>query len=62
MKIRGNMFINIRKIVGYLETLVAEKIPQIHAVTVCNTSSFLHVVGKLKFLKSVSMERKSSGF
>ena len=56
------MFINIRKIVKHLRSDVVTKLPQIHAATARDTTSFLHVVGKLKFLKSVSIKKNSSGF
>ena len=42
-------FINIRK--RYLGKDVTTKLPQIHTVTECYTTSFLHVVGKIKVLK-----------
>ena len=32
----------------YYETEIATKIPKIHVVTQCNTTSFLHGVGKIK--------------
>ena len=53
MKIESRKCNNIRKIVEYLGTDVATKLTQIHAVTACNTTSFLHSVGKIKVLKSV---------
>ena len=45
------MCINIRKIVEYLGVDVATNLPQIHAATGFDTTSFLHVIGKIKFLK-----------
>ena len=51
MKTESNKFINIRKIVEYLGTDVAIKLPQIHSVTGCEITSFLDVVGKVKVLK-----------
>ena len=51
MKIESIKFINIQKIVEYLGTDVATKLPQIHTATGHNTTSFLHVVGKIKALK-----------
>ena len=51
MKIESNKFINITKIVEYLGTDVAKKLPQILAVTGCDTTSLLHGAGKIKVLK-----------
>ena len=50
MKIAGRKFINIRKIVENLETDVAANLSQIHTVTGFDTTSFLHVFGKIKVL------------
>ena len=47
-------------IVDHLETDVAIKLTQFHAVTVCYTTSFLHGFGKLKFLKVSKLIRKLS--
>ena len=53
----------IRKIVEYLGNDVAAKLPKIHAVTGCDKAPFFYMVlGKLEFVKSVSMEKKSSDF
>ena len=62
MKIESRKNINIRKIVEYLGTNLAANLPQIYAVTGFDTTSFLHVVGKIKVLKNVSREKKNSGF
>ena len=51
IKIETNKFFNIRKIVEYLGTDFTKNLPQIHEVTVCDTTSFLHGVGKVKVLK-----------
>ena len=40
MKIESNKFINIRKIVQYLGTDLASKLPQIYAATGRDTTSF----------------------
>ena len=53
MKIAGRKFINIRKIVENLETDVAANLSQIHAVTGFDTTSFLHVFGKIKVLQKM---------
>ena len=52
MKIESRKCINIRKIVEYLATEVATKLPQIHAVIGYDTT-FLHRVAKLKVFESV---------
>ena len=62
MKIENRKCINIREIVEYLSTEVAAKLPQIHAVTGYDTTSFLHSVAKINVLKSAFMEKKNSGF
>ena len=60
MKIESRKCINIWKIVKYLLTDVATKIPQIHTVTGCDTTSFLLNVAKIKVLKSVYMDKKNA--
>ena len=62
IKVEANEFISIRKNVEYLGTDVLAKFHQIHTVTGCDTTSFLHSVGKnsLKSFSSVSLEKKSS--
>ena len=62
MKIERRKNINIRKIEEYFGTNLAANLPQIYAVTGFDTTSFLHVVGKIKVLKNVSREKKNSGF
>ena len=62
MKNESRKCIYVRKIVEYLGTDVGTKLSQIHPVTRCDTTSFLNGVGKIKVLKSVSMEKKNSGF
>ena len=42
IKVEANELISIRKNVEYLGTDVSEKFPQIHTVTGCDTTSFLH--------------------
>ena len=51
MKIETKKLIGIRKNVEYLGNDVSTKFPQIHIVTGCEITSFLHCVGK-NFLKS----------
>ena len=63
MKIESRKCVNIRKIGRIsLGTDVATKLPQIHVVTECDTTPFLHGVGKMKVLKNFSMEKKNSSF
>ena len=59
MKTEGRKCISI---VDHLETDVAIKLPQFHAVTVCYTTSFLHGFGKLKFLKVFKLIRKTKPY
>ena len=51
IKVEANELISIRKNVEYLGTDISAKFPQIHTVIECDTTSFLHSVGKI-FLKS----------
>ena len=62
MKIESRKCINIMKIVEYLTTDVITKLPQIPAVTGCDTASFLNGTAKIKVIKSVYMGKKNSGF
>ena len=51
MKIESNKFINTQKVVEYLGSDVAAKIPQTHAIIRCSTTSVLHATGKIRILK-----------
>ena len=62
MKIESRKCINIMKIVESLATGVTTKLPQIHAVTGCDTAFFANGVAKIKVIKSVYMGKKNSGF
>ena len=62
IEIESRICINIRKIIEYPTTDVATKLPQINAVTGCDTTSFLHGVSKIKVFKSVSMDKKNPDF
>ena len=53
MKIDYNKYINIAKVVKYLGNDLALKLPHIHAITGCDTTSFMSSGGKVKVLKSV---------
>ena len=46
MKVETNKLISIRKNAEYLGTNVSIKFPQIHIVTGCDRTSFIHSVGK----------------
>ena len=59
IKIESRKCITIRKIVEYLGTVVARKLPQTHAVTECDTTSFLHGADKLKFLIAFQWKRQN---
>ena len=48
MKFGAGKYANIRKIVDHLGRPIALKLPQIHAITGCDTTSYLHGVGKIK--------------
>ena len=50
MKI-DHKYINIGKVVKYLGNDLALKLPHIHAITGCETTSFMFSVGKEKVLK-----------
>ena len=58
MKFKSRDSINIRKIVEYPGTDFPAKLPQIHAVT--GFELLFYMLGKLKFLKNVSMASKLS--
>ena len=48
MKNESNNFINIKKTLEYFATDTPIKLPQIHTVTGCDKTCFLHGVGKTK--------------
>ena len=59
MKIDNEKFIDVGKIVGYNGKDVKLKLPHIHVVTGCDTSSYLHGVGEIKvFKRCVSSKEK----
>ena len=60
MKTESRKYINIRKIAEYLGTNVATKILQIHNVTGYDTTSSLHVVGKVKLYKQIKTKTSQS--
>ena len=62
IKIESRTCINIRKIVEYLASDVATRLRQSHAVTECDTTTFLCSVAKLKFLKVSTWIRKTQAF
>ena len=49
MVIDHNKYINTGKVVKYLENDLAWKLAHIHAITGCDTTSFMIFVGKVKF-------------
>ena len=66
MKIDHNKYINIQKVVQYLGKEIALKLPHVHAITGCDTTSFMFSVGKIKVLKKCMKQIKQldllSGF
>ena len=51
MRIDNEKFIEVIKIVEYYGKDVTLKFPHIHALTGCNTTSYLHGMGKIKVYK-----------
>ena len=50
MKIGEKKFVNVRKSVQHLGKEISLKLPHIHAITGCDTTSYLYSVGKMKVL------------
>ena len=50
MKFDHAKYVNICKVVNHLGSEVSARLTQIHAITGCDTTSFLHNVGKVKVL------------
>ena len=48
MKIGEKKFVNVRKIVQHLGKEISLKLPRIHVITGCDTTSYLYSVGKMK--------------
>ena len=53
MKIDTRKFVKVRAIVSHYGKEIFENLPKIHVLTGCDTSSFLHGVGKVKILKNL---------
>ena len=53
MKIDNEKFIDVRQIVAYYGKDVILKLPHIHPVTGCNTTSYYMAWEKLKYSKNV---------
>ena len=62
MKLESNKFINVRKIVEYPGTGVATKFSKFMQLQGLIQLLFYMFLWKLKLLKSVSMEAKSSSY
>ena len=62
MVIDHNKYINIGKVVKYLENDLAWKLAHIHAITSCDTTSFMIFVGKVKFWKDAWNKSRKSVF
>ena len=50
MKYAAGKYANIGKIVAHLGVVVSLKLPHIHAITGCDTTSYFHGVGKMRVL------------
>lgn len=59
MKIDFNKYVNIRKIVDHFGLPISKTLPHIHAVTGCDTTSYLYGVGKVKVLKKLQKSEES---
>lgn len=53
MKIEHKKYVNIKTIVNFLGNAVCLKLPHIHTITVCDTTSFFHGVWKVKCFKKI---------
>ena len=67
MKIEAERYVNIRKILNHFGEDLCLKLPRIHAITGCDTTSFLHGVGKVlrlikKSIKSLECLKLLDGF
>ena len=51
MKIKAERYANIRKILNHFGEDLCLKLPHIHAITGCDTTSFLHGLGKVSVIK-----------
>ena len=51
--IDANKYVNIRSIVNHFGNDVCIKLPHIHAITGCDTTSYFNGVGKVKVLKKI---------
>ena len=51
MKIAPEKFVDMRKIVQYLGRELSLILPYLHAITGCDTTSYLHNVGKMRVLQ-----------
>ena len=58
MKIDTEKYVSIRKIVNCLGTDICEMLPHFHAVTGCDTTSYLHGVGKVKVFKKIESQNE----
>ena len=51
MKVDHNKYVDIEKIVRHIGIEIASYLPQLHALTGCNTTSFFYRTGKIKVLR-----------
>ena len=59
MKIDRERYVDIFKVAEYLGCEIASYLPQIHAITGCDTTSFFFGVGKIKVLKKLKKQQNS---
>ena len=59
MKIDTERFVNIKVVVNHFAKNICLKLPHIHPITGCDTTSFLHGVGKVKVLQKLELDFES---
>ncbi len=59
MKIDHDKFVDVNKVYTFLGERVSTYLPQLHAITGCDTTSFFYGVGKVKVLKKLNKDDKS---
>ena len=53
LKIDHKKYVDVKSIVNHFGRNICLKLPHIHAITGCDTTSFLHGIGKVKVLKKL---------
>ena len=59
IKIDHNKYVDIDKVVDYLGEEIATKLPAIHALTVCDTTSSFFGTGKVRLIKKLKKQSSS---